>query len=125
MAPTEAMSATDEPETPEKNHRGDDVDVTEAAGQPAHHGLGEIENALRNTPPLHDGADEDEQRHGDEQEGVHGREHRLRQQVHRHGGKEPERADAGERQRNGERYTEHAETEKGDEKKDRHGSMSC
>ncbi len=108
-----------------KDDRRNDVDVAKPTGKPADHGLGEIEDALRHTPALHHRTDQNKEWHGDEKERVHRREHSLRQKVHGHGGEEPQRADTGERQSDGERHTQHTETEKGDEKKDRHGSMSC
>ena len=94
--------------------------MAHAARQPADAGLGEVEQLLRDAAALHQHADEDEQRDGDEQERVHRREHALRQQIDRRRGEGVDDADRGQAERDRERNAERAQQQEEDEKGDAH-----
>ena len=88
------------------------------------HGLGEVEQLLRHMAALHQHADEDEQRDGDEQEGIHRREHALRQKSIGIEVKSVDDADRGQAERDRERNAERTQQQEEDEKRDAHGCGS-
>ncbi len=66
---------------PEKIRLDEDVDLRQPAGHAADEGVGEAEDALGDAGLVHQVADEDEDRHGDEREGIQRIGHALADQL--------------------------------------------
>jgi hypothetical protein len=61
-----------------EHHRTDDVHLPQSAAHPAHQRNGEVIDAAGDARDVHQVAGQDEERHGQQGEGLHPRDHALR-----------------------------------------------
>ena len=104
-----------------EQHAGQHDHVGQAAPQVAHQAVGKIDQLGQHATALHEIARDDEERDGEQREGVHAPEHQRGQDGDRHGARQHDEGQAAQPQTEGDGHAQrHGQREDDDEKDDQH-----